>query len=45
MLVGIHIRQGDYPQPQKGRYFYTTEQYLEVMNSVVKLFDRKKSSF
>lgn len=45
LLVGIHIRQGDYAQHQKGRYFYTTQQYLEVMNSVVRLFDGKIIKF
>ncbi|MEG4205552.1 alpha-1,2-fucosyltransferase [Microcoleus sp. Pol7_A1] len=45
IIVGIHIRQGDYAQHQKGRYFYTTEQYLEVMNSVVRLFEGKKIKF
>ena len=45
LVVGIHIRQGDYAQHQKGRYFYTTEQYLEVMNSVVRLFEGKKIKF
>lgn len=45
IIVGIHIRQGDYTQHQKGRYFYTTEQYLEVMNSVVRLFEGKTVKF
>ncbi|MCC3426146.1 MAG: alpha-1,2-fucosyltransferase [Microcoleus sp. PH2017_29_MFU_D_A] len=44
-IVGVHIRQGDYAQHQKGRYFYTTEQYLEVMNSIVKLFEGNKIKF
>ena len=45
IIIGVHIRQGDYTQHQRGRYFYKTEQYLEVMNSVVKLFEGKKIKF
>ncbi len=45
MLVRIHIRQGDYERHQKGRYFYTTQQYLEVMNSGVRIFEGKKIKF
>ncbi|MEG4343761.1 alpha-1,2-fucosyltransferase [Microcoleus sp. A003_D6] len=45
IIIGVHIRQGDYAQHQNGRYFYKTEQYLEVMNSAVKLFEGKKIKF
>ena len=45
LIVGIHIRQGDYAQHQKGRYFYTTQQYIEVMNSAVRLFKGKNIKF
>lgn len=45
IIIGVHIRQGDYVQHQRGRYFYTIEQYLEVMNSVVKLFEGNKIKF
>lgn len=45
IIIGVHIRQGDYEQHQKGRYFYKTEQYLEVMNSAVKLFETKQVKF
>ena len=45
IIIGVHIRQGDYGQHQKGRYFYTTEQYLEVMNSIVKIFEGNKIKF
>jgi Glycosyl transferase family 11 len=44
-IVGIHIRQGDYAQHQNGRYFYTTDQYIEVMNAAVKLFAGKNIKF
>ncbi|XZN91924.1 MAG: hypothetical protein ACM65M_03345 [Microcoleus sp.] len=45
IIIGVHIRQGDYEHHQKGRYFYKTEQYLEVMTSVVKLFATKQVNF
>lgn len=45
IIVGIHIRQGDYAQHQNGRYFYKTEQYLAVMNSLIKLFEGKTIKF
>lgn len=45
ILIGVHIRQGDYQQHQGGRYFYTIEQYKKVMKSAESLFDNKKISF
>lgn len=45
LVIGVHIRQGDYAQHQKGRYFYQTEQYIKVMNSVQNLFVGKNIQF
>ncbi len=45
ILVGIHIRQGDYQQHQDGRYFYQLEQYIKVMESAQALFPNKKVTF
>ena len=45
IIVGIHVRQGDYAQHQNGRYFYAIAQYLEVMNAVVNLFAGKNIKF
>jgi len=45
IIIGIHIRQGDYAQHQNGRYFYTIDQYIEVMNAAVKLFSGKHIIF
>jgi len=45
MIVGVHIRQGDYTDHQKGRYFYTTEQYLQVIKSVNDIFINKNIKF
>jgi hypothetical protein len=38
ILVGIHIRQGDYRSFEGGRYFYTTVQYVEIMNRLNNFF-------
>jgi len=45
IIIGVHIRQGDYAQHQKGRYFYHTEQYVKVMGSVKQLFNGQKIKF
>jgi hypothetical protein len=34
LLVGIHIRHGDYAKYEGGRYFYSRERYYEVMRSI-----------
>lgn len=45
ILVGIHIRQGDYQRHRGGRYFYQLEQYIKVMESARSLFPNKKVTF
>lgn len=45
ILIGVHIRLGDYQQHQGGRYFYTFEEYRKVMESAEKLFPNKKVIF
>lgn len=40
IIIGIHIRQGDYDRHQNGRYFYAIEQYIAVMKAAVKLFTK-----
>jgi Glycosyl transferase family 11 len=44
-IIGIHIRQGDYAEHQNGRYFYTSEQYVQVMNLVANLFAGRNIKF
>jgi hypothetical protein len=36
LLVGVHIRRGDYKTFENGIYYYTDEQYLTYMNAVAK---------
>jgi hypothetical protein len=45
ILIGIHIRQGDYDRHQNGRYFYSSQQYLNVMNAAANLFAGKNIKF
>ncbi|BAY04162.1 alpha-1,2-fucosyltransferase [Anabaena sp. PCC 7938] len=45
IVIGVHIRQGDYQKHQGGRYFYTVEQYLKVMEDVIELFPNQKVTF
>ena len=45
IVVGVHIRHGDYINFMQGRYFYTVDEYLAVMSKVKKLFINKKVAF
>ena len=45
IIIGVHIRHGDYQQHQDGRYFYTIEQYVKVMESAQRLFPDQKVTF
>jgi hypothetical protein len=45
VLVGLHIRQGDYARYMQGRYFYSPEQYCAITRQIVELFAPRKVSF
>lgn len=45
ILLGVHIRQGDYKSFQNGRYFFGTEQYVALMKQVEALFKNKRVGF
>lgn len=45
VLVGIHIRQGDYRNFLGGRYFYQTEQYVRLMRGIERLFEGRRVGF
>jgi hypothetical protein len=44
-IIGVHIRQGDYEQHQRGKYFYTTTQYAQIMLAVQQLFPHQRVKF
>jgi hypothetical protein len=41
IVVGVHIRRGDYAEWNNGIYYYTDEEYLHVMKDIKKQFDNK----
>ncbi|MEH1818062.1 MAG: alpha-1,2-fucosyltransferase [Nostoc sp.] len=45
IIIGVHIRHGDYQQHQNGRFFYLIEDYLKVIESAKILFSNKKVIF
>ncbi len=42
LLVGIHIRQGDYEFWQDGRYYYKTAEYVNILRDTVELWPGKR---
>jgi Glycosyl transferase family 11 len=45
VLIGVHIRQGDYAEFLGGKYFYTVAQYLQMMERTERLFPNQKVTF
>jgi hypothetical protein len=45
MLVGVHIRHGDYATFSDGHMYYTIAEYIELMHAVVALYPEKRISF
>ncbi|MDF7807238.1 alpha-1,2-fucosyltransferase [Pontiellaceae bacterium B12219] len=45
VLVGIHIRQGDYAQWRGGRFYLTTQEYAKLMRAFAEQFPGKKVGF
>lgn len=45
VVIGVHIRQGDYRNWRKGRCFYTMTQYASWMHELAEQFPGKKVSF
>jgi len=45
LLIGVVIRHGDYREYLNGRYFYTLDQYSELMEQFQSLFPDKKLKF
>lgn len=45
ILVGIHIRQGDYRCWQGGRYFFDSEVYAQVARNSMRLWPGRKVGF
>jgi Glycosyl transferase family 11 len=45
IVIGVHIRQGDYRKWKGGRYFYPVERYAEWMRELSAQFPGRKVSF
>jgi len=45
ILVGVHVRQGDYQNWEEGKYYYSSQQYAEIMSRVEKLFPGDRVAF
>lgn len=45
IVVGVHIRRGDYKVWNNGRFFYELDQYLLFMNRIKETFSEKQISF
>jgi len=45
ILVGVHIRQTDFKEHSGGKYYFTTEQYAEVMQRTSALFQDRSLRF
>lgn len=45
IVVGVHIRRGDYKTWHNGRFFFDLKQYASFMKSIVNLFPEKRVSF
>ena len=45
IIVGVHIRRGDYLQYHKGMFYYTNDKYWEVMTQMKKIYAPKKICF
>ncbi|WP_317899508.1 alpha-1,2-fucosyltransferase [Aurantibacillus circumpalustris] len=45
IIIGIHIRRGDYENFQGGKYYYSLDKYSTIVNVVSDLFQNKKIHF
>jgi hypothetical protein len=45
VVVGVHIRLGDYSNFKGGKYFFDVEKYMALMRQVNSLFDNRKVGF
>ncbi|WP_029445087.1 alpha-1,2-fucosyltransferase [Cellulophaga baltica] len=45
ILVGIHIRRGDYISWNNGKFYYSDEEYSDIMMQMAQLFPNQRVSF
>jgi len=45
ILIGVHLRKGDYRHFMDGTYYYTDENYLDIMKRMAAIFDSHRIGF
>jgi hypothetical protein len=45
LVIGVHIRHGDYKTFYDGKYYYTLVEYHQFMLQIQKLYEHKKIAF
>jgi len=45
LIIGVHIRRGDYRRWMGGKYFFTNEEYFNMMEQLQKIYKNKKLYF
>lgn len=41
LIIGVHIRQGDYQTWRNGQYFFTQKEYSQIMSHLLKIYSDK----
>lgn len=45
LIIGIHLRRGDYKTYQNGKFFYSNSQYSTIIEQVLRIFNNNKLAF
>ena len=45
IIIGVHIRHGDYKTWRKGRYYYSLEEFHQIMIRIQNLYNNKRIAF
>lgn len=45
LIIGIHLRRGDYKTYQNGKFFYSNLQYSTIIEQVLRIFNNNKLAF
>ncbi len=45
IIIAVHVRQGDYKTFENGKFYYSVEQYIDVIDRLSNLFPDKKLQF
>ncbi len=45
LIIGIHIRKGDYKYFENGKYYYSDSNYLSLMEIIISKFEKQNVTF